>query len=305
MADMPGPSAAGPAAAASRHNLHAPVGCCAPGDQNPAPAHGVTEAGQVARDWAQIVTVIPGLAAPARCPACGAGQAWSAWLMTGTRRDGTALQTSGVIIFGVRGGVPPGLAPCPDAAAAALDPRQAGQWSLRREGPDWVLVAGPERARLRDSHGMHHLHALLAAPGREIPALDLAAGGGPGLAATRAGPLLDPTAWDAYRRRIRQLDSDLAAADRAGDPAAAERAHAEHQALIGELRRATGLGGRPRRAPAQAERARVNVTRTLRAAINAITAAAPIAGAHLQSAIRTGTACRYQPTLGGPARWHT
>jgi hypothetical protein len=75
--------------------------------------------------------------------------------------------------------------------------------------------------------------------------------------------------------------------------------------MVGELRRATGLAGRPRRATADAERARVNVTRTLRATIDRITAAAPIAGAHLASSIRTGTMCRYQPAPGGPDRWHT
>ena len=69
--------------------------------------------------------------------------------------------------------------------------------------------------------------------------------------------------------------------------------------------RATGLAGRPRRATADAERARVNVTRTLRATIDRVMAAAPIAGAHLASSIRTGTMCRYQPAPGGPDRWHT
>jgi tetratricopeptide (TPR) repeat protein len=177
------------------------------------------------------------------------------------------------------------------------------QWSLRRDGEDWLLQAGPEHARLRDSRGLHYLRALLAAPGHDIPALDLAAGG-PGLAAPDAGPLLDDAARDAYRDRIRELDRELAAADRAGDSGTAERAHDERQALAGELRRAAGLGGRPRRAPADAERARVNVTRTLRAAIARIAADAPIAGAHLDSSVRTGTMCRYQPAPGGPDRWH-
>jgi hypothetical protein len=74
---------------------------------------------------------------------------------------------------------------------------------------------------------------------------------------------------------------------------------------FGEQLLATGLAGRPRRATATAERARVNVTRTLRATIDRITMAAPIAGAHLNSSIRTGAACRYQPGTGGPDRWHT
>ena len=161
---------------------------------------------------------------------------------------------------------PPGQAPASPAHHQAVARRPAGlgptrgfapasgQWALARDGQDWVLDAGPERARLRDSRGLHYLRALLAAPGSEIAALDLAAGG-PGLAVPAAAPLLDPTARDAYRRRIRDLDAQLAAADRTGDANAAERAHAERQALIGELRRATGLAGRPRRATADAERA--------------------------------------------------
>jgi hypothetical protein len=178
------------------------------------------------------------------------------------------------------------------------------QWSLRRDGADWLLYAGPEQARLRDGRGLHYLRTLLAAPGSEIPALDLVAGGAR-LAASDSGPLLDAAARHTYRHRIQELDDELAAADRTGDRIAAERAHEERQALIGELRRATGLGGRPRRANADAERARVNVTRTLRATIERITLAAPVAGAHLNASIRTGALCRYQPAPGGPARWHT
>ena len=240
--------------------------------------------------------------------------------------------------FAERAGALPGLVLCLESAAAALSLRQApgdrqkaaagrdraraiaerlgvtgllgrpgpasGQWSLRRDGDDWLLEAGSEQARLRDSRGLHYLRALLAAPGSEIPALDLAAGA-PGLALSDTGPLLDAASRDTYRHRIHELDSELAAADRAGDSIAAARAHNERQALVSELRRATGLAGRPRRATADAERARVNVTRTIRAAIDRIMLAAPIAGAHLQSSIRTGTACRYQPAPGGPARWRT
>jgi hypothetical protein len=47
----------------------------------------------------------------------------------------------------------------------------------------------------------------------------------------------------------------------------------------------------------------VNVTRTLRAVIGHISAAAPQAGAHLQASIRTGLECRYDPAPGGPSRW--
>ena len=178
-----------------------------------------------------------------------------------------------------------------------------GEWTLARDGDDWVLTAGGEHARLRDGRGLHYLRALLAAPGRDIPALDLAAGGA-GLAAAGTGPVLDAAARDAYRRRLDALAADLDAADRAGDRAAAERIEAERQALAAELRRAAGLAGRNRQASPEAERARVNVTRTLRATIERIAPAAPLAAAHLRSSIRTGAACRYQPAPGGPDRWH-
>jgi hypothetical protein len=91
-----------------------------------------------------------------------------------------------------------------------------------------------------------------AAPGNEIPALDLAADGR-GLVASASVPLLDAAGREAYRRRILELDRELAGADRAGDRAGGERAATEREALTGELRRATGLGGRPRRATGDEE----------------------------------------------------
>ena len=181
--------------------------------------------------------------------------------------------------------------------------RPADEWTLARDDQDWLLEAGQERARLRDSRGLHYLRALLAAPGQDIRALDLVAGGA-GLAGAGMGPVLDAAARDAYRRRVAALTARLDAADRAGDSAAAEHIEAERRALLAELRRAAGLGGRGRVVAPEAERARVNVTRTLRATIERIAPAAPHAAAHLRASICTGGACRYQPGPGGPARWH-
>jgi hypothetical protein len=179
----------------------------------------------------------------------------------------------------------------------------ADEWTLARDGEDWLLQAGHEQARLRDGRGLHYLRALLAAPGQEIRALDLVAGGA-GLAASGMGPALDATARDAYRHRLADLDAGLDAADRAGDRAAAEKIEAERRAVLAELRRAAGLGGRSRMVAPEAERARVNVTRTLRATIERMAVVAPRAAAHLRASVRTGAACRYEPASGGPSRWH-
>ena len=185
---------------------------------------------------------------------------------------------------------------------ASLSP-PADEWALRRDGDGWLLTAGDEQARLRDTRGLRYLRALLAVPGREVTALDLVAGGA-GLRSSSAEPLLDQTGRDVYRRHLAALDTELEAADRTGDRDRASRAETERQAVLAELSRASGLGGRPRRATAEDERARVNVTRTIRAALGQISAVAPKAGAHLAASIRTGRACRYEPAPGGPARWH-
>jgi tetratricopeptide (TPR) repeat protein len=184
---------------------------------------------------------------------------------------------------------------------ATLSP-PADRWRLRRDGTDWLLDAGDEHARLRDGRGLHYLRALLAAPGHDIPALDLAAGGA-GVHPRAAGPVIDEQARSAYRRRLTALAGELDAADRAGDADRGGRLETERQALLSELRRATGMAGRSRDTSPEAERARVNVTRTLRATLARITETAPVAGAHLQASIRTGRACRYQPGAGGPAGW--
>src|SRR5262249_12065620 len=154
--------------------------------------------------------------------------------------------------------------------------------------------AGREHARLTDSRGVRQLRTLLAAPRRDVPALDLAADG-PGLRAPAAPPVLDVAAVASYRRRLGQLTAELDAADAARDAGRASRAEAERQWLLAELRRTTGLGGRGRRTTTESERARVNVTRTLRAVIGRICAVAPQAGAHLQASVRTGLECRYDP----------
>ncbi|SNT65812.1 Part of AAA domain-containing protein [Asanoa hainanensis] len=183
---------------------------------------------------------------------------------------------------------------------ADLDPAP-DEWSLLRDGDDWLLHAGSETARLRDGRGVHYLRTLLAAPGQELPALDLVAGGA-GLRVTPE-PVLDDAARAAYRRRVSVLDEQLAAADRAGDADRAAAVEAERTALVAELRRATGLGGRPRTVSDEAERARVNATRAVRTTVERIAAAAPLAGAHLRASLHTGRLFRYQPAPGGPGRW--
>lgn len=92
----------------------------------------------------------------------------------------------------------------------------ADEWTLRHDGDGWLLEAGGGHARLPDSRGLQQLRALLAAPRRDIPALDLAAGG-PGLRASGAAPVLDSAASASYQRRLGALAEELDAADAESD----------------------------------------------------------------------------------------
>jgi hypothetical protein len=65
-----------------------------------------------------------------------------------------------------------------------------------------------------------------------------------------------------------------------------------------------GLGGRDRRAASHAERARLNVTRAIRAAMANLARANPALGRHLAATIRTGRYCAYTPDPRAPLVWN-
>ncbi|MDQ1509695.1 MAG: hypothetical protein QOG50_1539, partial [Actinomycetota bacterium] len=170
-----------------------------------------------------------------------------------------------------------------------------------REGEYWTLAFNGEFARLRASRGLLLLSRLIGRPGRELHVLDLAElrGGN----ADRAEPVLDPTAKRAFRDRIVELEADLNEADLFGDIERSARARAELDAVVDELARATGLGGRDRRTASDSERARVAATRAIRSALERISQALPDLGRHLRHSVRTGTYCVYAPDPTRPIDW--
>jgi hypothetical protein len=206
--------------------------------------------------------------------------------------------------------------------AAGL-PSRAGRSVFRREGRYWTVCYGGSVVRLKDTKGLRHLARLLADPGREFHATDLEAAesqpapaaplgprglGEEGGLAVRpdlgdAGGLLDAQAKAAYRARLEELRAELEEAEHFNDPVRAAKARAERDFLVGELARAVGLGARDRRAASHAERARLNVTRAVRAAVANLARADPSLGRHLAATIRTGRYCSYTPDPRVPIVW--
>jgi hypothetical protein len=212
--------------------------------------------------------------------------------------------------------------PADPAAGQAARP-EAAKNLFRPEGEYWTVEFEGAVVRMKDAKGLRHLARLLAHPGQEFHVVDLeAADGQPGPAAPGrrrgragdgelavrrdlgdAGVLLDARAKAAYQARLTELRAELAEAEGFSDLARATRARQEMDFLVGELARAVGLGGRDRRAASHAERARLNATRAIRAAMANLAVANPALGRHLSSTIRTGRHCSYTPDPRLPIRW--
>jgi hypothetical protein len=175
---------------------------------------------------------------------------------------------------------------------------------LAFEGDTWLVEFGGSRVRLRDKRGLHHLRTLLEHPGVEVPALTLAADGR-ALAGTGESALLDERAVREYRRRITDLQDDLAEATANNDFERASRIEAELDALVTQLAAATGLAGRSRLFAGADERARVSVTKAIRSAIKHLNAELPELGRHLTVTVHTGSRCVYQPDPRLSERWQT
>jgi class 3 adenylate cyclase len=211
-------------------------------------------------------------------------------------------------------------------AHPAARTRRAAGGLFRKEGDVWRIAYSGREVRLRDQRGLAYLAELLRHPGKEIHSLDLVragSGGGVPLASAAAaaaaaareaegalsvarglgdaGEAIDARARAAYRARLAELDEDLAEAERHHDLGRLESLQEEREALLAELAGAArGSGGA---AASDAERARVAVTKGLKAATDRIAASHPELAAHLAATLRRGTFCCYQPDPAHPVEW--
>ncbi len=193
----------------------------------------------------------------------------------------------------------------PGRTAARPAPSERGSSkpaAMRRDGILWTLTSPLGHARLPDSNGLRQLARLVTTSGVEVSALELSGRAGTPIA-SEPGPSLDAQAKRAYRQRLLELQGAIDDAEATNDPVRGERAHVEMDALLRELKRAVGLGGRDRPTGSDAERARVNVVRSLKRAIAAISDQAPLLAAHLEESVRTGHQCMYLPAPVSALAW--
>jgi len=188
---------------------------------------------------------------------------------------------------------------------------------FRREGDYWTVSWQGKLFRLKDAKGLHYIAHLLAKPGCQVLARELAATGtaprnrraasdrgGTSTDLGDAGALLDAKARAQYRLRIGELREELAEAVRLNDAWRAARLRSELESIGDQIAAAVGLGGRNRKAASHTERARLMVTKAIKAAIAKIRASDAALGRHLATSIKTGNCCAYDPGPVPPVSWH-
>jgi hypothetical protein len=208
-------------------------------------------------------------------------------------------------------------------AVLSTEPSNVGD-VLRKEGDFWTITYNGHVSLLKDIKGLSYISLLLRHPGVEVHSMSLLTGevvpdngrdaasnatsdtrleesGLSRRASIDAGEMLDPQAKAAYRERLSELRTEREEATRLGNAEHADAIEGEIEALMQELSRAVGLGGRDRRAADATERARLNVTRAIKTAIERIAKDNPTLGTVLTKTIRTGVFCSYVPETRQPS----
>jgi hypothetical protein len=208
--------------------------------------------------------------------------------------------------------------------AEATSPNRTGS-IFRREGEFWTLLFEGQVMRLKHSNGLLFVAHLLQHPDRDFHVAQLVALlpsarnhhaegvflsrsekerlGMHNLAGREFNPLLDATAKAEYRRRIEELRDALEQAKEFNDAARVAELENELEFIGMELARAVGVGGRDRKHRTEDERARVNVTNSIRSLTAKVAREHPAFGRYLRLTIRTGRFCAYRPDPRAPTHW--
>jgi hypothetical protein len=191
-------------------------------------------------------------------------------------------------------------------------------------GEYWTIGHGGKSFSLKGVKGLSYIQRLLRHPHDEFHVLDLlnepGTGTNSGITVTDissvlrdsgvsigrlgdAGEILDAEAKQNYRRKLLELREELADLRDRGNVDRAEKVQADIDFVAHEIARAVGLGGRSRRAGSAAERARLNVTRAIKVALQKVSEHDPYLGELLDRSIKRGSFCSYAPHPRTPVSW--
>jgi hypothetical protein len=200
------------------------------------------------------------------------------------------------------------------------------------EGDFWRVWFGNETSRLKDSIGMRYIALLLQSPGHEFHSTELIRleagtlpvqgwlkgdhpsrklrgqvrrlpeGDGAGGATAPSSGLTDRMTIRGCRRRLEELEAESSGAHADGETDRELELKEESKSIQDYLRNVTGLGGLPRKASDENEKARKSVANAVIRALNHVDGRKHLPfWRHLRKHMKTGTFCVYSPDL--PTRW--
>jgi hypothetical protein len=173
----------------------------------------------------------------------------------------------------------------------------------RFDGQVWTLGYGGRTINLQDAKGLRDLRLLLSQPGSAVPVERLIDPENGSVSRVRSDPTLDEQTRIAYRMRLEELEGAIQMALNEHHDDWASALDRERDALVRELKAATGLGGRRRRLGDEAERARKTVSARIRDTLRHLDTTHPELAVHLRRSLSMGASCCYQPSE--PISWLT
>ena len=198
----------------------------------------------------------------------------------------------------------------------------AAQAVFAPNGEIWTIGYAGKTFSIKSSKGLAYIHRLMQHPGEEFHSLDLLSGPGTafisetataGTSSTDytltvgrlgdAGEMLDAKAKRDYKSRLIELREQLEDALELGNGERAAEIESEIDFLAREISRAVGLSGRDRRAGSAAERARLNVSRAIKTALQKVSEHNSSLGELLSRSTRTGSFCTFVEDRDAKIMW--
>lgn len=213
--------------------------------------------------------------------------------------------------------------PMPSTQPPVSNPQSPVPNRFHYEGEYWTVSFAGVTCHLKDARGLHYLAPLLQQPHQEIHVITLIslrteqnenlteASSLPDTSLSLdhterlsvSDALLDSQTRAAYKQRLAELREELAEAEAFHDLGRGEQLAAEIDILTQELTHAVGLSGQEQRGGSSAERARINITRAIKAVLRKIAEHHAELGQHLAHTIKTGVYCSYTPDPRLPITW--
>jgi hypothetical protein len=169
---------------------------------------------------------------------------------------------------------------------------------FKNQGKTWLVVYDGVPRSVEHSVGMAYIARLLQVPGTEIHAAALrstvSADGNVQLLGS-AGDVLDARALKEYRSKMTELQEEIQEAENNNDLGTVQKLKEDLHAITEEVGRATGLGGRNRKAADDRERARKTISVGIRRALKAIKKEHEPLWKHLKNSLKIGEYLSYQP----------